>query len=155
MWRVNIDRAAYFVILFSVLNWKFCQKTKKAISVLRGFRLRVGEALHTVETTEKSISNFTPVLAMRAYGGDQFQDQDMERMVIFLILSIFEGRRKNNSCALLHSKSVQSGLKIDECGWLIGFMMYWGNCTQMVRYAVLHLCCHYECQQVITNRRRY
>jgi len=92
--------------------------------VLRGFRLRVGGALHTAETTEKSISNFTPVLAMRAYGGDQFQVQDMKRMVTFLILSIFEGRRKNNSCAFLHSKLVQSGLKIGECGWLIGFMMY-------------------------------
>jgi hypothetical protein len=112
-------------------------ENKKAISVLRGFRLRVGEALYTAETTENSISNFTPVLAVRAYGGDQFQDQDMERMVIFLILSIFEDRRKSNSCAFLHSKSMLSVLKIDECGWLIGFMMYRGNCTRMVRYAVI------------------
>jgi hypothetical protein len=45
-------------------------------------------------------------------------------------------------------------LRIDEYGSLFEFMMYWGNCTQMVRYAVLPLCCHYECQQVITRRSR-
>jgi hypothetical protein len=63
-------------------------------------------------------------VVVRQYGGDQLQDQDMERMIIFLILSILEGRRKNNLCAFLHSNSVQSVLRIDEYGSLFEFMMY-------------------------------
>lgn len=84
----------------------------------------MGEPLHTAETTEISISNFTPVLTVRPYGGDQLQDQGMERMIIFLILCIFEGRRKNNLCTFLHSNSVQSALRIDEYGSFFEFMMY-------------------------------